>query len=104
MLVDPFAKTAKCNSCGQTWNIWDSNFHCSCGNAFTAKEAESAVKAVLNDACLEVIKYWKMMEEEDRLAAFRSKRTFREFLIGVVGGVSEAAATMIFGLINRFFS
>lgn len=36
-----------CEKCKKHWNIWDSNYHCSCGATFKAKEVQGALTEVL---------------------------------------------------------
>lgn len=36
-----------CDKCSHHWNIWDSNYHCSCGHVFAAEEVRKTLTAVL---------------------------------------------------------
>ena len=36
-----------CDCCNEHWNIWKSNYHCSCGASFYATEVRTALTEVL---------------------------------------------------------
>ena len=36
-----------CNKCNEHWNIWESNYHCTCGATFKANEVRTALNEVL---------------------------------------------------------
>jgi hypothetical protein len=50
--LDPDAKQVRCDGCARQWNVWDSQFYCSCGHLFTAWEVDSALNEVIRAAHL----------------------------------------------------
>jgi len=43
LLVEPYERRIKCESCSEQWHILDSKFYCSCGYQFYSSEVETAL-------------------------------------------------------------
>lgn len=43
VLVEPYRRQAKCDGCGEQWNLMSSAFSCSCGYEFHASDVEEAL-------------------------------------------------------------
>lgn len=106
--IDPDKKKVCCTKCKRTWDIWESEYHCVCGEVFTAHEVQSAVEDLIEDCrlCAEELTllqsaYWKRVDlAKDSKKVFVEK-TLRELGYGVgklAGYVFEKIAEYVFEL------
>ena len=52
MEIDPETSRVKCPSCNSEWNIMDTNYYCSCGYIFLAKDVSVEIDAIVANARL----------------------------------------------------
>lgn len=86
--IDPSTETVRCTGeCKKTWNIWNSEYHCSCGKVFVAKEIKNSVNELIEDCrlCAEELAlmqdaYWRRAN-----LAKESKRIFAGDILSSLG-------------------
>lgn len=45
--VEPWNETVRCASCNETWSLWNTIFHCSCGHNFDAPAVAEALRQLV---------------------------------------------------------
>ena len=67
-----------CTKCGHHWNIWDSNYHCTCGHVFAAKDIQSTLATLLAmcHVCAREIENQRKYQSQRSTVANESLRHF----------------------------
>lgn len=102
--IDPDNNNVRCQKCKKEWNIWDSIYHCTCGNTFKASEVKDAVENVIElcHLCAEELDlnqsaYWKRKQ-----LAQESKRTFVERFFKGLGYIAGSLFERLVDLAMEF--
>lgn len=87
-----------CLKCNDHWNIWKSNYYCSCGNKFAARDVQKALTEVLVfcRVCAEEILAQQELKKQRITSSQSSLRIFlSEFLNGLGYSLGVALGTII---------
>ena len=95
-----------CDRCNHHWNIWASNYFCSCGHCFSANEVRFTLTAVLV-GCRAAAEELSAQNAAQQARAKISERSLRSFFesfferLGYAFGV--AIGTIIESAVSLFF-
>lgn len=96
-----------CDKCDHQWDIWESNYHCSCGHCFSAQEVQITLTAVLVGCrvAAEELAGQNMAKQERLKTSQTSLRKFLEGFFGKLGySFGVAVGTIIESALSMFFS
>lgn len=99
--IEPYSQKVYCKECFSSWNLWDSEYHCTCGHIFYPKEIESTVTSML-DICKIAVEelYNREISIKQREDIYKS--SFREFLCSFMGKMGNLAGIAVETLIRIF--
>lgn len=103
--INPNTNQIKCSRCGHSWNIWDTNFHCTCGRIFTAYELADSVEELLREckACAEELERQNAAQLRRIKSSQESWKAFVEGFMYKMGNFAGAAVGTIAKLLYKFF-
>lgn len=95
-----------CDKCNHHWNIWDSNYYCSCGHCFTASEVSTTLTAVLV-ACRVAAEELSALNAAKQARLKTSQNSLRSFFEGFFESLGYsfgvAVGTIIEAVLSIFF-
>lgn len=102
--IDPQNSIVHCPLCNRSWNIWDSSYHCSCGNRFTSSDIVASVKEVLMlcDICMIEIQKKQQAEFRRKKLCKESIRTIINSALTKLGYVTGVAVESIIQTIIKW--
>ncbi|NET42194.1 hypothetical protein [Okeania sp. SIO2B3] len=94
LLVEPYKRQVKCESCRDNWHILDSKFYCSCGYQFYASEVEDALSTtqLLRQRLLQKI---NEMDSFERTIASKSQNSFQQWVHNISYDIAKALSTTV---------
>jgi len=103
--IDPKTLEVYCKSnASHHWNIWTSQYHCSCGNVFEAKDVKYAVDEIIENCklCAEELDlmqqaYWRR-KEMSRVSQRNWAEKFFYSLGYISGGIIERLVDLVLSL------
>ncbi len=105
LLVEPYERQVKCESCSEQWHILNSKFYCSCGYQFYSSEVETALSTtqLLRQRLLQKI---NEMDSYERSIKTKSQSSFQQWIYDIsyeIGRVLGTTASKAQELIKNFF-
>lgn len=105
LLVDPYQREVRCDSCQAEWYVMSSEFYCSCGYIFQASEVENALSTteLLRSRLIQKI---NEMDSYERSIKTKSQDSFRQWIGSIsyeIGRLIGATASQAKKLIESFF-
>lgn len=100
--VDPDQKVVLCAGCSENWNVFQTQFYCTCGHIFSASD----VRDVLNETIRAAQLLARVIEENQRVLGeirSQSRSSFRSWLNGFAQGLGGALGTIMGRLIGSIF-
>lgn len=104
--IDTSTNNVHCDSCSNSWNIWDSTYICNCGHTFSASEIKTTLSEVIA-ACLVAAEELHSLELSRQVRLKSSKSSMRTFFesffsqLGYSFGIS--IGSLIEAVLSRFF-
>ena len=94
LLVEPYQRHVKCESCSAQWYILDSKFYCSCGYQFYPSEVEDALSTtqILRQRLLQKI---NEMESYEKSIISKSNSSFQEWIHNISYEIARALGTTV---------
>lgn len=95
--IDPSNYLVYCLKCQRKWSLWDSIYHCTCGNSFEAIEVKDAVKTMLEISVYVIDEYYKnqMLKTERESIATTSFKTFINSFASKLGSLAGMAVEVL---------
>ncbi len=105
LLVEPHKRLVSCESCHETWNIMNSEFHCSCSYTFQSSEVENALSTtqLLRDRLIQKLNEMDVYEKSIKT---KSKDSFNQWISSIsyeIGRLLGTTASQAKQLIENFF-
>jgi len=105
LLVDPYQRQVRCDSCYEEWYVMNSKFHCSCGYIFQASEVENALSTtqLLRQRLIQKI---NEMDSYERSIKMKSQSSFKQWIGSIsyeIGRLLGTTASTAKQLIENFF-
>jgi hypothetical protein len=105
LLVEPYQKLVRCESCSETWNILNSKFYCSCGYEFYPSEVEDALSTtqLLRNRLLQKL---NEMDSYEKRIISKSQNSFQQWIHGISYEIARLLGTTVSKtqeLIKNFF-
>lgn len=105
LLVEPYQRRVRCDSCNEEWHIMNSEFHCSCSYTFKASEVESALSTIqlLRQRLIQKL---NEMDSFERSIKTKSESSFKQWISGIsyeIGRLLGTTASNAQKLIENFF-
>lgn len=94
LLVEPYQRQVKCESCNSQWYILDSKFHCSCGYQFYPSEVEDALSTtqLLRQRLLQKL---NEMDSYEKSIISKSENSFQEWIHEISYEIGKALGTTV---------
>lgn len=104
--INPSINEVYCPKCNKKWNIWDSNYYCSCGNVFTAKDIYNELKNILElcQLCADELNMQSMAKRKRVELVYSAKRSYVEKFVKSVGYVAGVLFQNIVRIIMDFLT
>ncbi|MCT7952062.1 hypothetical protein NG798_19880 [Ancylothrix sp. C2] len=89
LLVEPYQRQVKCESCSAQWYILDSKFYCYCGYEFYPSEVEDALSTtqLLRQRLLQKL---NEMDSYERSIVSKSQNSFKEWIFDISYEIGKA--------------
>lgn len=105
LLVEPYQRQVKCESCSDNWYILNSKFYCSCGYKFYPSEVEDALSTtqLLRQRLLQKI---NEMDSYEISIKTKSQNSFQQWIQDISYDIAKLLATTVSKaeeLIKNFF-
>lgn len=102
--IDPESKMVHCPECGRTWNIWESNYYCSCGNRFSSDDVAESVYEMLMlcKVCMIEIQKQQRAEESRKKLCENSIRSVINEIFNKIGYVVGVAVESVIQTIMKW--
>ena len=105
LLVDPYQRQVRCDSCHKEWYVMNSEFYCSCGYTFQASEVENALSTteLLRQRLIQKI---NEMDSFERSIKTKSQSSFKQWISSIsyeIGRFLGTTASTAQKLIENFF-
>ncbi|OJJ17400.1 hypothetical protein BI308_22845 [Roseofilum reptotaenium AO1-A] len=106
LLVEPYSRQVKCQSCSTQWYILNSKFYCSCGYEFYPSEVEESLSTtqLLRQRLLEKLKEMDLYESD---IATKSKSSFQQWSYNLSYTIAKAVGrtvTEVQNFLKSFFN
>ncbi|WP_293157720.1 MULTISPECIES: hypothetical protein [unclassified Microcoleus] len=94
LLVEPYQRQVKCESCSAHWYILDSKFNCSCGYQFYPSEVEDALSTtqLLRQRLLQKL---NEMDSYEKSIISKSNSSFQEWIHDISYEIARALGTTV---------
>ena len=94
-----------CDRCNEHWNIWESNYHCTCGAVFSANDVQKALIETLAfcKACAEEIKEQERARKQRKRISEESLRSFAKGFFEKLGYFFGVAVGSLVDAFVKFF-
>lgn len=100
--VQPMTGRVRCESCSESWNIWESDFLCPCGARFAARQIEDTLSEML-DYCRRLVFELALVSDARARRSDLSKDSMRTFLTGMMNGLGRSVGVVVESVLRYFF-
>lgn len=105
LLVEPYQRQVRCDSCNEEWYIMNSNFYCSCGYSFNSSEVQNALSTtqLLRQRLIQKL---NEMDSFERSIQNKSQNSFKQWMSSIsyeIGKLLGTTASKAKQLIEDFF-
>lgn len=87
--LDPDARRIRCPGCSASWQVWETTFHCSCGNTFTSDQVDEAIRKIIASASA-LARAIEQQREEIRAIRRSGRSSFDAWLSAFARGLGSA--------------
>lgn len=92
--IDPDTEIVRCTgTCKKSWKIWDSEYHCSCGEVFKAREVKKSVDELIDD-CRLCAKELELMQSAYWRRTSLAKESGRDFVKDILNNLGYTVSKM----------
>lgn len=93
--MDPDARQVRCQSCRESWSVWNNQFICSCGNTFSTVDVRTAIDDIIATA-----KLFATIVENNKREAARARSLGESSLRVWIQGVAQGLGGYLGGLLG----